>query len=293
MSLIHSSMDTHNKELIPALYVVSVPIGCLEDITLRALRVLQSVDIIYCEDTRVTRKLLMLYNIDVPELYRADDHTEENAGHFIADHIRLGKKIALVSDAGTPLISDPGFRIVSYLRSHNLPVIPVAGVCAMIAALSCSGLPSDRFIFAGFPPKKMVARQKYLQELLTMRGTYLFYERADRLEGICSDLQAFFPDVKIVIARELTKLYEEFISGTPHDIIDILKSRSLKGEVVLCVFYEKTEVFSDIDLENDIMTSLKEGKAVKDIVINMMQKTGQSRKILYALIQNYKNNLSS
>lgn len=293
MPFLTSSIDASHKELIPALYVVSVPIGCLEDITLRALRVLKSVDMIYCEDTRVTRKLLGLYNIDVPDLYRADDHTEEGASHFIADHIRSGKKIALVSDAGTPLISDPGFRIVSHLRIQNLPVIPVSGVCAMIAALSCSGLPSDRFIFAGFPPKKTLARQKYLQDLLLMRGTYLFYERADRLDGICSDLQEFFPDVKIVIARELTKLYEEFISGTPHEIMEILKTRTLKGEVVLCVSYEKSDIISDTHLETEIIKSLQAGDSVKDITSDMMQKTGQSRKTLYALVQHYKDNLSS
>lgn len=275
--------------LSPALYVVSVPIGNLEDITLRALRILSAASKIYCEDTRVTRKLLGLYHIDAPMLIRCDQHSEEKQKKDILKDIQNGEVIALVSDAGTPLISDPGYVICHYLRENNVTIIPVPGACAMTAALSVAGLPTDKFMFLGFPPKKQKALQEFLKEYLTHSATYILYERADRLALLCGILYQHYPETDIVIGREITKKFEEFISGSPAKIIEHLQSHTLKGEVVFCIYHKALETsLSETELENIIKEKLVAGMTVKDIAAEIATIYKLNKKEIYRLTQSLK-----
>ncbi|MEM6603889.1 MAG: 16S rRNA (cytidine(1402)-2'-O)-methyltransferase [Pseudomonadota bacterium] len=284
-------MLKNSSDLSPGLYVVSVPIGNLEDITLRALNCLKQVSKIYCEDTRSTRKLLSLYNIAPPEMVRCDDHYEDKNIALIKDDIQAGKAVALLSDAGTPLISDPGYRILSALREQDLPIIPIPGVCAAIAAISVSGLPSDRFIFLGFPPKKTKAKYDFLKKNLHTGLCHIFYERAERIGDLCEYLQDHFPTSEIVIGRELTKKFEEFIKGTPSKILEHLKMRSLKGETVICVYIKETEKhMSEQDMQAFIDDSFKKLMSVKDIAQALSERTDISKKELYKIIQDQKDN---
>jgi len=279
----------HATPLSPALYVVSVPIGNLEDITLRALRILSTASKIYCEDTRVTRKLLGLYNIDSPTLIRCDQHSEETQKEDILKDIQNGEVIALVSDAGTPLISDPGYVICHYLRGNNVDIIPIPGACAMTAALSVAGLPTDKFMFLGFPPKKQKALQDFLEQYLTHSATYILYERADRLALLCDILCQYYPEVDIVIGREITKKFEEFISGKPNDIVEHIKTHTLKGEVVFCIYHKAFEAsLSDEDLETIIKTKLNSGMTVKDISTEIATLYKRNKKEIYRLTQSLK-----
>ena len=248
---------------------------------------------IYCEDTRNTRKLLGLYNIPCPELIRCDEHFEQNMiPHILAD-IRAGHKVALVSDAGTPLISDPGYGIIHHLRTHNIPIIPVAGACAAVCAMSVSGLPTDKFVFLGFAPKKSMQRLEFLKDYMVYTATYVFYERADRLNPICSDIADLFPDAKIVIGREITKKFEEFISGTPKEILDIIQERDLKGEVVLCVYVDipKYKTLTSPDINQMINDALAKGTSIKDISADLAQQYGLNKKEIYKLAQSLKDNM--
>lgn len=278
----------------PALYVVSVPIGNLEDITLRALRVLSNADKIYCEDTRVTAKLLNLYNIRCPTLIRCDSYKEQSLSNPIINDIREGKIVVLVSDAGTPLISDPGYVIVKSLREENIPIIPVTGISALTAALSSSGLPTDKFVFLGFPPKKSQAQKQFLQEHLLFSATYAFYERGERVLELLRNIAFIHPEAKIVIAREITKKFEEFLSMDIRDCEDNLKERDLKGEVVCLVWIpEKApQEVSEETLEDEIMQLLISGGHSKEITQIITEKYNLPKKHIYNLVQNVKNKVS-
>ena len=213
-------------ELISALYIVPTPIGNLADISQRSLDILAQVDMIACEDTRQSGKLLKHYDIK-SRLIALHDHNEKQRTQWIAEQLQQSKSIALISDAGTPLISDPGYRLVSYLRQHNYQVIPIPGACAAITALSGSGLPSDRFSFEGFLPSKTKARHDKLMDLQEESRTMIFYESPRRiLETLMEIKQVFGGDREIVIARELTKAYETFLSGSVNEMIHRVQERS-------------------------------------------------------------------
>ena len=220
--------------LAPGLYLVATPIGNLEDITLRALRVLRSVDKIACEDTRQTQKLLNHFEIKAPTVsYHM--HNEVTRSEELVAELKAGGRIAIVSDAGTPGIADPGGQIAAAALAAGVPVFPVPGANAAISALIASGLPTERFTFHGFLPAKGGQRRTALEELPRGGGTQIFYEAPHRIADTLADLETVFGGAqRVVIARELTKLHEEFLRGTVSELRGVLASRtSVRGEMVL------------------------------------------------------------
>lgn len=214
------------------LYIVSTPIGNLEDITLRALKVLKDVDLIAAEDTRRTRKLLSRFDIHTPSVSYFEHNELKRLDKFLS-HVERGKDIALVSDAGTPGISDPAYRLIQEAIQREIPVIPIPGPSAAIAALSIAGLPTDSFAFVGFLPKKGGKRRKLLEKLADSMWTSILYESPHRLMETLEDLLVACGDRQIAVTRELTKAFEEVIRGTISDVIDILKGKRIKGEITL------------------------------------------------------------
>jgi 16S rRNA (cytidine1402-2'-O)-methyltransferase len=224
------------ENLAPGLYLVATPIGNLEDITLRAIRVLKQADLIACEDTRQTQKLLNHYGIDTPTT-SYHEHNEAARAAELVEKLAQGSRVAVVSDAGMPGISDPGFRLVSLVIERGLPVIPIPGATAFVAALVASGLPSDAFSFRGFLPPKNAARRRQLEQARDSRETQVFYEAPHRILAALEDVAAVLgPGRRIVVARELTKIHEEFLRGTATQVLDTLKIRGeMKGEMVLII----------------------------------------------------------
>ena len=216
------------------LYLVATPIGNLEDITLRALRTLKECDVIAAEDTRRTGQLLKHFGISRP-LLSYFQFNEAKRSEEILERLRCGEKIALVTDAGSPGISDPGERVVRAARAAGLRVEPVPGPCALVAALTASGLPTDEFHFIGFLPHKSGQRRKQLEALREFAGTLVLYESPYRIEKLLTELADVFPERQVVLARELTKKFEEFLRGTPAQLLEALKKRSLKGEFAVLV----------------------------------------------------------
>lgn len=215
--------------------MVATPLGNLEDITLRAVRILKEVALIACEDTRRTSHLLQAHDIATPTTSYFE-HNEKWKGQKILDVVRGGRSAALVSDAGTPGISDPGFRVVRDARAEGLPVVPVPGPSAVVAALSVSGLPSDRFVFVGFLPPRAGARAKALAELAGLRETLVLYESPLRVVATLGDMLAALGDREVFLCREATKLHEEYVRGSTSAILALLAARpEVKGEIVLVV----------------------------------------------------------
>lgn len=214
------------------LYVVSTPIGNLDDITLRALKILRHVDLIAAEDTRRTRRLLSHFDIHTP-LVSYFEHNELKKLDKLLSQMKRGKEVALVSDAGTPGISDPGYRLIQQAIEREIPVIPVPGPSAVVAALSISGLPTDSFYFAGFLPKKGGKRRKLLKKLGEMDGTSILYESPHRLMKTLEDLREVCGDRQIAVTRELTKAFEEAIRGRISEVINTLKGKRIRGELTI------------------------------------------------------------
>jgi 16S rRNA (cytidine1402-2'-O)-methyltransferase len=216
------------------LYIVSTPIGNREDITLRALRILKEVDLIAAEDTRHTGLLLRHFGIQKP-LTSYFEGNELKKREYILSKLEQGDQIALVSDAGTPGISDPGFRLIQTTIENQIPVVPIPGPSAVIAALSVSGLPSDAFLFKGFLPHKMKKRRDLLKELEDVRETIIFYESPHRISETLRDIYEVLGDREIVLTRELTKVYEEILKGKVSEIQNQTAGRQLKGEITLVI----------------------------------------------------------
>lgn len=216
------------------LYIVATPIGNLEDITLRALRILREVDLIACEDTRHTRKLLTHYKI-ATSLISYHEHNEYERAVELVNKMASGLNIALVSDAGMPLISDPGFHLVSEAVTRGIAVVPIPGASALITALAASGLPTNDFMFAGFLPPKQMARRARLAELSAISATLIFYEAPHRIKQTLTDAGEVLGNRQCALARELTKLHEEFLRGSLADVTEGLKARDVKGEIVLLI----------------------------------------------------------
>jgi 16S rRNA (cytidine1402-2'-O)-methyltransferase len=237
----HSSAEgdsTHSPQRTPgpALYLVATPIGNLEDITLRALRVLKEVDVIACEDTRQTQKLLNHYAISKPTT-SYHEHNEMTRSAELVKQMQEGASVALVTDAGMPGISDPGYRLITLAIRHHLPVIPVPGPSAFLAALAASGLPTDSFHFSGFLPAKRGERRAALEEVKNSSLTEIFYEAPHRLLETLDDIVAILGSSRhIVIAREVTKLHEEFLRGRAEELHQAVKARdAIKGEITLLI----------------------------------------------------------
>jgi 16S rRNA (cytidine1402-2'-O)-methyltransferase len=217
------------------LFVVATPLGNLQDITLRAIQVLKRVALVACEDTRRTATLLRAYDVTTPTTSYFE-HNERWKGERILDALREGRDVALVSDAGTPGISDPGYRLVRDARAEGLPVVPVPGPSAAAAALSVCGLPTDRYLFVGFLPPKTGARRRALQELAASRETLVFYESPVRVVGALADLADVLGDREAFLFREATKVHEEYVRGTLGALGALLGGReTVKGEIVLVV----------------------------------------------------------
>ncbi len=269
---------------MPTLYIVATPIGNLEDITLRALNVLKSVNHIACEDTRQTSKLLNHYGIKGKKLIPYHEHNEEKSAEKILK-ILENEDIALVSDAGTPCISDPGYRVVKLAWERGFKVSPVPGAFAGAAALSASGLPSDKFLFAGFLPNKDKKREEILLWLKNISITFILYESPKRVLKTLQSIEKILPNSPVVIAKELTKIHEEFIRGTARQIIGYFEKNpdKLKGEfVILCHPEEKKEINIE-NLKEEIKNLKKEGFKSKEIAKIISEKFGISKKEAYKL----------
>jgi 16S rRNA (cytidine1402-2'-O)-methyltransferase len=228
-------MDAALPPLTPGtLYLVATPIGNLEDITLRALRVLRECDVVAAEDTRHSGQLLKHFGISKP-LLSYFQFNEAKRSEEIIERLRRGEKVALVTDAGSPGISDPGERVVKAAIAAGFRVESVPGSCALVAALTASGLPTDEFHFIGFLPHKSGQRRNKLESLKSFDGTLVLYESPYRIEKLLVELSEVFPERQVVLARELTKKFEEFLRGKPAELLALAKKRSLKGEFVVLV----------------------------------------------------------
>jgi 16S rRNA (cytidine1402-2'-O)-methyltransferase len=225
-----------SRELEPGLYLVGTPIGNLEDMTLRAIRVLKQADLIACEDTRQTQKLLNHYGIETRAV-SYHEHSEASRAAELVEKLAQGGRIAVVSDAGMPGVSDPGFRLVSLAIGRDIPVFPVPGPAAFLAALVASGLPTDSFSFRGFLPAKSGARRRELEKILGSDETQIYYEAPHRIKEAVTDVvEVLGPDRPVVVARELTKIHEEFLRGTAAEVAQVLNSRGeIKGEISLLI----------------------------------------------------------
>lgn len=227
-------MPPEPKAVGPGLYLVSTPIGNLRDITLRALDVLAAADLVLAEDTRVTGRLLAAYGISA-RLDRYDEHGARRIRPRILAILAEGGRVALVSDAGTPLISDPGYRLVSEAVAQGSPVFPIPGPSAVTAALAVAGLPTDRFLFAGFPPSRSAARRKFFQELAPVGATLIFFESGGRLAASLADMARTLGPRSAVVARELTKLHETVIRGPLESLAADPRLTAARGEIVVLV----------------------------------------------------------
>ncbi len=228
-------MDATPPPLQPGtLYLVATPIGNLEDITLRALRVLKECDVVAAEDTRHTGRLLKHFNIKKP-LLSYFQFNEAKRSEDILERLGRGEKVALVTDAGTPGISDPGERVVRAALAAGLRVEPVPGACALVAALTASGLSTNEFHFIGFLPHKAGQRRRQLEALMDSPGTLVLYESPYRVGKLLAELHELCPERTVVLARELSKKFEEFLRGTPDELLKVSTGRSLKGEFVVLV----------------------------------------------------------
>jgi len=247
------------------LYLVATPIGNLEDITLRALRILKEVDLIAAEDTRHTRHLLEHYGINTA-LTSYHEHNERTKAQNLVERLQRGENIALVCDAGTPAIADPGYRLVVGALSGGVQVTPIPGPAALAAAVSASGLPSDRFVFEGFLPARPQERKKRLHELREETRTLVFYEAPHRLKQTLGDLQQIFGERAIAVARELTKVHEEFLRGQIGSVREQLAEREIKGEIVLLLRGAPAiAAVSEMEIEEEIRRLTAQGMGVKAI----------------------------
>ncbi|WP_411287763.1 16S rRNA (cytidine(1402)-2'-O)-methyltransferase [Phenylobacterium sp.] len=253
--------------LAPGLYVVATPIGNLRDITLRALDVLAGADVVLAEDTRVTGKLLSLYGLSA-KLERYDEHGAERARPRILAALADGKRVALVSDAGTPLVSDPGYRLVREAAQGGHAVFAIPGASALLAGLSVAGLPSDRFLFAGFPPPKSAGRRTFLEELAGVRATLIFFEGGSRLAASLADMAAVLGDREAVVCRELTKLYETVVRGPLSELAADPQFTAPRGELVILVAPGRETEASAADIDTalaDALTRLRPAEAAGEV----------------------------
>jgi 16S rRNA (cytidine1402-2'-O)-methyltransferase len=276
-----NQVDGNSQTLPCGLYIVATPIGNLADITLRALGVLKKADAIACEDSRVTAKLLAHYGISA-RMMSYHEHNAEQMRPKILNDLRAGKVIALVSDAGTPLISDPGYKLVNEARAEGLPVYPIPGASSVMAALCASGLPTNRFLFAGFLPSKTTARQKTIEELAAVNASLVVFESARRLPDTLMGLMEIIPEREAVIAREITKLYEEFRRGTIRELAQhYAQAGEPKGEVVIVIAPpEEKEAIYDASVETRLSDALQK-LSVKEAASLVAKETGLPRQELY------------
>jgi 16S rRNA (cytidine1402-2'-O)-methyltransferase len=271
------------RPLAPGLYLIATPIGNLRDVTIRALETLAAADLICCEDTRVTSKLLTRYSIAKP-LKPYHDHNAAKVRPGLIQLLRNGASIALVSDAGTPLVSDPGYRLVVEAIDQAVHIEAIPGPSAPIVAAAVSGIPIDRFLFAGFLPSKSRERQRMLEELRHVPSALIAFDSAGRIAESIKDIEAVLGNRRIALARELTKLHEEVIRGRVRDVTESLAARQgLKGEITIVIAPpEATKTVSAEDLEQALQEALEKTSPAKAAAL-VARQYGASRKELYAL----------
>ncbi|MBT6313082.1 MAG: 16S rRNA (cytidine(1402)-2'-O)-methyltransferase [Alphaproteobacteria bacterium] len=273
--------NTASKSLAAGLYIVATPIGNARDITLRALDVLSGANVIAAEDTRVTRRLLDIHGIKAPEIIRYDEHVAERARPILLARVAAGEAVALATDAGTPLVSDPGYRLAAAAIAEGLKVIPIPGASAPLAALALAGLPSDRFLFAGFAPNKSGQRRKWLAEIAETQATLILFENAKRLASSLNDMAAVLGDRQACVTRELTKLFEEARRGTLSELAGhYAESGPPKGEVTLVIGPPEPVELDETALD-DLLADLLNTLSVKDAATQAAERTGAPRKQAY------------
>jgi 16S rRNA (cytidine1402-2'-O)-methyltransferase len=275
---------TGDDDVPGVLYVVATPIGNLEDITLRALRILKEVDLIAAEDTRHTRKLLAHYGIATP-LTSYHDHSETEKAPELITQLQAGKNIALVSDAGTPCIADPGFRLVKGAAEVGIEVTPIPGPSMVTALLSVGGLPPNRFAFEGFLPTKRSQRRKALQHLKHEERTLVFFESPQRLLDMLADLEEICGDRQIVMGRELTKMFEEVLRGRVSELRAVVDTRGVKGELAVLIAgqAESDAPKDDRPLTEEIQELYAQGFSLKDVAQMVSGLRGIPKREVYAL----------
>jgi 16S rRNA (cytidine1402-2'-O)-methyltransferase len=267
--------------LTSKLFIVATPLGNLEDITLRALRVLREVDLIACEDTRRTARLLQAHGITTPTTSYFE-HNEEEKGRLLIEALRSGRSLALVSDAGTPGVSDPGYRLVRDARAAGFEVFPVPGPSAAVAAISVSGLPTDRFHFEGFLPPRPAARRRRLEELASVRETLVFYETPVRVGAALHEMRAVFGDREAFLCREATKRHEEYRRGRLSELAELLADRA-RGEFVVVVAGAAEEAPAEpaSSVETLFGRLVAEGRSRREAVKEIARRTGLPAREVY------------
>lgn len=260
------------------LYLVATPIGNLGDFSARAREVLESVDLVACEDTRTSRQLFSLLGVQVKATTAYHDFNEEKATKNLIQKLEKGMDIALVSDAGMPLISDPGYRLVKACHEHNIPVTSVPGANAVLTSLQLSGLPTDAFYFGGFLPPKSSARQNTLKQVENLSATIIFYETGRRVKETLMDIKKVLGNRQMVLARELTKKFEETKCGTP-DEINAYYAEAPKGEIVLVIAGKEEK---ETAAPNISITDLRKNLSAKDTAFVWSLLTGKAKKEAYA-----------
>ena len=271
------------------LYLVATPIGNLEDITLRALRLLNCVDKIYCEDTRVTKKLLNYYKIE-KKLYKYNDYSNQNDRQVILNDILNGLSVAILSDAGTPLISDPGYKLVRMLRDSNINITSIPGPSALTSSAVLSGLPTDKLYFIGFLPNTISKRKIELEKVKTLNATVVIFESSKKLPKTLDEIKNIYGNIDITIARELTKIFEQVISTKIDEIIKISSENKIRGEVVILF---NTAQFNNIVDDDEIKGEIR--KLINDLPLKQITniihtKHNLPKKRIYDLCLKLKNN---
>ena len=273
------------------LYIVATPIGNLEDMTYRAVRILGEVDLIAAEDTRHSLKLLSHFGIS-KSMTSYFDHNQQFKGERILNTLRQGKSVALISDAGTPCVSDPGYQLVRDAVAEGIPVIPIPGACAAVAALSASGLPSDNFTFAGFPPSRQGKRRSFLTEMSALPGTLVLYEAPHRLEETLRDIREVLGERQVVVARELTKIYEELIRGSVSEVLESVSHGKVRGEIVILIPPGEKAPSESVSLEDTLRRLMQDDAlSIKDAAKKASEITGVSRSEAYSTALKLKNDV--
>lgn len=273
--------DALSRPLASGLYLVATPIGNLEDISLRALSVLARADVVFCEDTRHSARLLQRYGITTPTR-PLHEHNEDRTAPDVVGQIQRGQRIAVISDAGTPLISDPGFRVARSVMAEGLPVHAVPGASALLTGLSLAGLPADTFLFAGFLPAKSPARRTRLSELQTIPATLVFFESPHRLAESLADMAAVLGDRPAAVGRELTKRYEEVARASLNELASTYFGAEVRGECVVLVGRGATPEASDETIADALRGALQSMR-LKDAAVAVAETLGVAKNRVYAI----------
>ncbi len=272
------------KKRLGKLFIVATPIGNLADITLRALETLKNVDLILCEDSRITSVLLRHYLIDKPLLVY-NDHSNENIRQKIISKLQEGQNLALISDAGTPLISDPGYKLIQDLKKLEIEIQTIPGPCSIIAALTLAGLPTDRFMFIGFLPHKTAGKEKLFIELNVVATTLICFESANRLLDSLELMHIYFSNRNIAVVREITKLYEEVTSGSALEIVQYYQTHpdKLRGEIVLLIGPPEEDSVNPEEEIIAILENLMQSMTLRDAVEIVASQYPVAKKQVYKL----------